>query len=609
MRKMLNSVAVFMLGFLLFAGTGFALNLSPQDTSGKLGETVAVPVSISDTGAGFDLDAFSFTFSFDPNVLTYTEANKSGTLTESFTLLAGKIVEPGKVKVNGALFGSPVHVDADGVFLNLKFTVAAEETSALTISDLKDDIRDAISSPALFTPEYSKTLELPADAKACINSQDAVISVPLTLNNADSVSVESVDVKVKFDNTVLGAAGATLTGGVLADKNYEIVSQVNDAGEISAAIFANGNLFTGSGVIAYLRFYVTGELGDITPLTFAKAKLNEASVEAGSGSVEITECRYDISGNIGYYSSGVPVFGVLLELEGDEYRSATADEAGNYLLSDIPEGNYTLAPYKNDHFGGISGLDASRIAKYAAGFPGVEFTYYEKLAADVNLDGQITGLDASRVARYAAGKISYLNDEDIHWVFALPPSVVSGDEEFFRTYSPLNENKANQDFLAVRLGDVTGNWSDEPVREKRHSRSVCQVSADQGSVLTVPVVLNQETAVEGADISIVFDTDVLDFTGATLAGGILENSGYALLAGGTEGELKLVISANADAVTGSGETVFLNFEIAGEPGEAAVLSLTDFQVNETEVSGGFRINGKVCQQISLSIDGDTDIIK
>lgn len=346
-------------------------------------------------------------------------------------------------------------------------------------------------------------------------------------------------------------------------------------------------------------------------MKFTRAKLNESLMSTEDILIQATpdNCDYEVSGKVSYYSDDTPVSNVLLDLEGSASYSAVSGDDGEYefSVSKDPE-DYILTPFKNDHFGGLSGLDASRIAKYAAGFPDVEFDCHQMIAADVNGDGQITGLDASRVARYAAGKINYLNGADLHWAFVptlgtpamsgicfdWPPVAYTPDRE----YSPLDSDKSDQDFVAIRLGDVSGNWTDEPVREKRNSGSVCEITAAPGTTLTIPIVLNRDTAIEGVDIKFEFDETVLELTGASLAGGILEKGDYFRISNAANGEGTILISANGDLLTGSGKVVFVSFNVIGETeGNAPVLSLTGFECNETPASGGFLVDGKVCDVI------------
>lgn len=624
MKKIVSLTFGMMFLLAIFTGLAWALEVSPGNTSGNPGETVVVPIHVSDLGGGLDVDAFSFTIQFDPSVLEYQDADKSGTLLESFSLVAGQLVEPGKVKVSGAMFGVPVHIAADGLFLNLNFTVKTEATkdSNLQLSDFKDDIKTATTVPALFELQNGQkdtAMELPSDT-VCPGK---TASIPLTLNNPDSIGIESVDVKIQFDETVLVSTGMRLKGGILANQNYGIIPQVED-GEISATIYAKGGLFTGSGTIAYLDFYVVGNEGDATALTFAKAKLNESPADARAGLAEVGEnCqnRYEISGDITYYDSDAPVSNVLVELGGDDTDSNVSDGNGAYVFPDVLSGDYAVTPSKNDQFGGISGTDASRIAKYTVGLYDFD-SCYERIAADADGDGQITGVDASRVARYAAGKISYLNSRDTHWAFVPDDPAVNCDGwppisyTSAREYASLDSDRKDAGFVAIRLGDVSGNWSEEPVKIKSFERDAsgwCEIRTDQESGLRIPIVLERETEIESLDIRVRFDGSVLDIAGVSLIGGILESRGYGLqVSTRIPGEVAIVIFSNADMLTGSGEVAFIDFDIKGNSGGVSAVSFARFDCNETPVSdGGFRTDAGSCQNISVYAGNgpDTDIVR
>ncbi|MCP4106607.1 MAG: hypothetical protein GY749_13905 [Desulfobacteraceae bacterium] len=138
--------------FSIFTGIGWALDISPKDTTGKPGDSVVVQIYISDIGSGLDINAFSFIILFDENVLTYVEVDKTETLTESFSIVDGKLQESGKLKVNGVLFTGELHIDSEGLFLKIKFTVntTANKDSVLSLLDFKDDIAPAVTTDATF---------------------------------------------------------------------------------------------------------------------------------------------------------------------------------------------------------------------------------------------------------------------------------------------------------------------------------------------------------------------------------------------------------------------------------------------------------------------------
>ena len=640
-----------------------AYTLSPEDKSAKADESVQIPVNISNVGGGMDMDAFGFTFSFDPDVLEFVGVEKAGTLTHSFSLVAGQVTEAGKAKINGALFGSSVRIGASGLFLKVNFTVKADagENSVLSLSDFKDDIANATTSDAMFTlpplppstdtdddgmldaweMEHFGTLDRDGsgdydtdghsdkwehdhgtnpndstdptsdtsgdnpdlgDKEGACNGD--TISVPLSVESP-AEGIEGIDVKIEFSSSVLVAMDATLTGGILDGRDYSLTYQIED-GEITVSISSNGNLVAEDGIVAYLNFYVTGDEGSVANLTFAKARVNEKNMETNGGSVKV-ECPGlpMLSGKIRYFNGDAPVSDVLVELDGVDYYSTATENDGEFEFQNFTHGNYSLTPSKNNHFGGLSGTDASRIAKQTVGL--MSFDCYQKIAADVDMDGQITATDASRVARYAAGKISYLNASDLQWVFVPSDTLASCDGwppiayASERTYAPLDQGKSDQDFIAVRLGDVSGNWTDEPIRtRKRVAHSVCDVKAVPGDTLTFPVVLKADMAIEGLDIKVEFDESVFELTGATLSGGVLENEAYALLTNtDNDGEAVIVLSSNGEVFSGTGEVVFLTFDVIGKYGDEAPLSLTKFEVNEMPTPGGFEVNGKVCENVRL----------
>ncbi|OQX00128.1 MAG: hypothetical protein BWK80_62215, partial [Desulfobacteraceae bacterium IS3] len=103
-----------------------------------------------------------------------------------------------------------------------------------------------------------------------------------------NVPIDVFEMKVEFDNTVLKAAGATLAGGVLENKNYEISYRTGD-GYIVILIYAKDYeaLFKGSGVIAYLNFDVIRNGRTATELTFVKSRINNRYVDTNIGSVEV----------------------------------------------------------------------------------------------------------------------------------------------------------------------------------------------------------------------------------------------------------------------------------------------------------------------------------
>jgi IPT/TIG domain./Cohesin domain. len=82
-----------------------SMTLTPGNITGAPGDELTIPITISDLAAAFDSTAFGFTLQVDSNVLEYASIDKSGTMSETFTMVNAAENEAGKIKVSGALFG------------------------------------------------------------------------------------------------------------------------------------------------------------------------------------------------------------------------------------------------------------------------------------------------------------------------------------------------------------------------------------------------------------------------------------------------------------------------------------------------------------------------
>ncbi|MBC8525413.1 MAG: T9SS type A sorting domain-containing protein [Candidatus Cloacimonetes bacterium] len=304
--------------------------------------------------------------------------------------------------------------------------------------------------------------------------------------------------------------------------------------------------------------------------------------------------EYDISGNIGYYSDASPIPDAVVELTGDGTYSTTTNTSGDYLFNNIPGCNYVSTPSKADDLGGLSGMDASRIARYAAGLYSLDCL--EMISADVSMNGYISGMDASRVARYIAGLIVQLNTSDVNWVFTPEPIPECEDwppivYENTREYTPLESDLTDEDFIGIRLGDVSGNWSpDSRVTLSSESFKAIEFETNINSILRIPIVIENVTEIEGIDIEITFNPEVLKLKELTLQDGILDNKDYAIETNLNEpGKGIMVNYAQKDLVSGTGVVAFIEFDVIGIEGSSSEIYFTKFDVNETEALGGLQV--------------------
>jgi hypothetical protein len=294
--------------------------------------------------------------------------------------------------------------------------------------------------------------------------------------------------------------------------------------------------------------------------------------------------------------------GVVLNADGSPPSSATTNAAGAYMLSGLGSGPYTVTPSKSgDVNGSISGLDAARVAQHVAGL--ITLTPNQQLAGDATNNGGLSGLDAARIAQFAAG----LANPGIagQWKF-IPPS---------RSYASGSGDKTGQNYEAILMGDVTGNWSPAAARgvtdkghesdypltnhgDERNSMDLDRdrpdaievalpgkVQAAPGAEVAIPLWIG-DTSVRGIlayDITVRFDPDVLtpSEVAADLEGTLSE--GWTVVHN-THVPGRIRITAfGISPLAGNGALLNLRFDAAEATGRSTRLWIVTLQLNEGEV--------------------------
>ncbi len=179
-----------------------------------------------------------------------------------------------------------------------------------------------------------------------------------------------------------------------------------------------------------------------------------------------------ISGTIRYYSNDAPVPDAVVQLTGTGAPTSTITDAnGAYAVTDTGDGSGAIEPAKSgDTNGAISSLDATYIMQSVVGMR--DLSPMQRLACDVTGDGTVSALDAARILQLIAGLRSSLPAAAAcgsDWLFVPAAGPMSGQQLVQPEVSPLCSPGAigfsglqspadAQDFVAVLLGDCTGNW-------------------------------------------------------------------------------------------------------------------------------------------------------
>ncbi|HEX7406918.1 MAG TPA: choice-of-anchor Q domain-containing protein [Candidatus Binatia bacterium] len=184
---------------------------------------------------------------------------------------------------------------------------------------------------------------------------------------------------------------------------------------------------------------------------------------------------HSISGAIRYYSNGVSVPGVTVELKGATTLSTQTDANGQFAFDAVSAGSWQLQPAK---MGGAEGAidisDAVRALQFSVGQgtpnPG------QQLSCDVSGDGTITEDDMNLIGQYTVGLLTRFPVADAcgsDWIFVPVPSaavnqsvtqplILAGTcQPGSIAFDPISATAANQDFEAILIGDCNLSWPSE----------------------------------------------------------------------------------------------------------------------------------------------------
>lgn len=271
-----------------------------------------------------------------------------------------------------------------------------------------------------------------------------LVQVPVNAANVQGLAAASLT--VTFDPAVLRGVSAH-TGSL--SPGWYLEPGTNTPGQLRISMASPGSTSTGSGVLAYAEFEVLGLPGTTSPLALTGVLLNDGAIHtetaAGSFAVNVV---HDLGGTVSFWNGGAGVPGVLCTLAGHRVYAGTSGSSGAFTVAGAEAGDYTLTPSKSDNTEGISAYDASLVLQHDAGL--ITLSGPAATAADVNQSDAITAFDAFYILQKAVDLIQ-LPFPGAGQVWTFDPAS--------RSYTGLNSSQTGQDFTAILLGNVSGNWA------------------------------------------------------------------------------------------------------------------------------------------------------
>jgi len=166
-----------------------------------------------------------------------------------------------------------------------------------------------------------------------------------------------------------------------------------------------------------------------------------------------------------------------------------------------------------------------------------------------------------------------------------------------KIFVPLDADQMDQDFVAIRLGDPTGSWTAQNGLKSSHTPAMTQITGDKGNVTSIAIVADQNHRLQGIDLALSFDGEVLDNLSVSLDDK-LNQAGYALLLNKEKGHSDVLIYANQQFVDlAIGDTLALIHlkKVSDRPG---MLTIERFDINEKAATVELKNAGKI-QSMSI----------
>jgi len=417
----------------------------------------------------------------------------------------------------------------------------------------------------------------------------------VTVSDTTGSEIISYDFQITFDPSVVQPASTAYDVTGTMSSSMAITANSPASGHLVVSAFQSSSL-VGAGTLINLKFTVVGTSGQTTPLTFEDYtdpsnifhpafQFNEGVPDDATTNGSVSVFGVAITGTVFYgnaigaptprYVSNVTVASTLGSPSVSTTTAAPGPNAGQYTLSVGLGSSYTIAPNKTGGANNITSFDAARIAQHVAGVS--LLTGNQLLVADVSNNGGVSSFDAGQIANYVvAGSNPGITGT---WKF-VPVS---------RSYVSITSNISGQDYDALLMGEVSGNWTNTGARPAAPELTAQSISVNASKITTsedrevlVPVYVQgiENKGIIAYEFELRYDPSVVQPTSDVIDIASSVSRGLTTVSKTDEAGLLRVVVYGPMAIENSGLLLNLRFTAIGGPGSVSPLMWERIMFNE-----------------------------
>ncbi len=487
-----------------------------------------------------------------PDSFTYTLTDPYGASDTASVAITVNAVNDAPVAVAGGPYSVP---EGGSVALAGSATDVDGATTFTYEWDL--DNNGSFETTGSATPTFSaagkdgpSTQTVALRVKDAGNATSAVVNATVTINNVAPTAVHGGPYNAVAGGTVQLTGSATDPGGDTLTYAWDLDNNGSFETSGPSPVFSAVGL---SDSVVTIKLRVTDDDGAVSTVV-------QTTVTIG------TWPRYTFSGAVLYWKNAKAVTGVSVALSGSATASTTSAAGGAWSFTNILgyNSNYVVTPSYAAAAAGVTAYDAALVLKHAVGLG--TLTGGALAAADVNGANGVNATDAVLILTHAVGLNPMpLADGGLVWKF--DPTQYS--------YNQPTSNQPNQNFTAVLLGDVSGNWATLSALAADLPSAMAKIemsAVDAAGNYTVILRMDSGAALHSAELTMLYDAALVSLVDASAPGGrmVVKNAG-------TPGMLRLA-TAGADAVAAGAE--LLRITLHSADGVAHAPQIVSMQVDE-----------------------------